>query len=259
MALNWYLQIRNLAKSEPAAAEILTLLQNAGTEDEKNTAKQKAQEYIASKESSDNTAKEDSKPSEEIVVEEIEESYAGDIDSDIVVDSFPSSDDTREDVVVENKETVEKDEEKVKQDLSQLAFNPRLAKCGITREEELFLNHVYVRKLSHEDKILMRRSIFQKKNQRYAALQAEYKAKRIAQKQKDLNDPEKIKFHQERKIFSAVLDALTNRRNIGWIFSNIEDLTPDIMKEFLKKPQNRNAINQINPVFIENFTKRFGE
>ena len=56
-----------------------------------------------------------------------------------------------------------------------------------------------------------------------------------------------------------MLDALTNRRNIGWIFSNVEDLTPDIMKEFLKKPQNRNAINQINPVFIENFTKRFGE
>lgn len=253
MALNWYLQIRNLAKSEPAAAEILTLLQNAGTEDEKNTAKQKAQEYIASKESNDNIAKEDSKPSdEEIIVEE-----------DLGTDNEPVDSDPVDSNVSDNEvvvpESEERDEEKIKQDLSQLAFNPRLAKCGITREEELFLNHVYVRKLSHEDKILMRRSIFQKKNQRYAAIQAEYKAKRIAQRQKDLNDPEKIKFHQERKIFSAVLDALTNRRNIGWIFSNVEDLTPDIMKEFLKKPQNRNAINQINPVFIENFTKRFGE
>ncbi|MBR4420176.1 MAG: hypothetical protein IKT32_04785 [Clostridia bacterium] len=251
-SLNWYLKIRNLAKTDPVAAEIFNLLQTAGTDDEKESAKQQAQEYIASKESGNNIAEENTTTNEETVVEE-----------DLGTNNEPVVDDSLVDPVSDDEPVVEErsqeDEEKVKQDLSQLAFNPRLAKCGITREEELFLNHVYVRKLSHDEKIEMRRAIYQKKTVRNAAIQAEYKAKRMAQKIKDLNDPEKIRFHQERKLVAAINDALTNHKNLGWIFSKIEGLTPEIMREFIEKPGIRNGFNRINPDFIPNFHKKYGE
>lgn len=252
MALNWFLTLRNLSKTDETAKELFEQLQKAETDEEKETAKANAQAYIAEK-SNDNITKPEETPAEIEPVVESEELVQG---NDDVVDndnSVPDSEPQPE------KDTEESPEEVKLLDLSQLAFNPRLAKCGITREEELFLNHVFVRKMSHEDKILMRRSIYQKKTKRNAQIQAEFKAKRIAQKQKDLNDPEKIKFHQERKMFAAVLDALENHKNLGWIFSNIDDLTVEIMREFLKNPGNVNALNRANPSFITNFNKKYGE
>ena len=151
---------------------------------------------------------------------------------------------------------IEKD--KVILDLSQPAFNPRLARYGINREEELFLKGTLVRKMNRDEKILMRRAIYQKKNIASAKIQAEFKAKRIAQKQKELNDPEVQKFHQERKYVSAIVDALTQHKNLGWIFSEIDGLTIDIFRELIKKPGNVNAFNQANPNFLTNFNKKYG-
>ena len=88
---------------------------------------------------------------------------------------------------------------------------------------------------------------------------AEYKAKRIAQRERDANDPEKIKFHQERKYIAAIVNALEGHKNMKWIFSNIEDLTVDIFRDLIKKPGNANAINAANPNFLANFRKMYGE
>lgn len=247
MALNWYLQIRNYAKTDPVATAILEQLKNAGTDDEKEKAKQQALEYLQALQSDETTTS-----TEETTIPENEEVVQ---DTDSEPDSDVCGTPDEEDRPTDPKGT---EEENLKTDLSQLAFAPRLAKFGITREEELFLKGVYVRKLSRDEKILIRRSIYQKKTQGNAKIQAEFKAKRIAQKQKDLNDPEKQKFHQERKYINAVADALTNHKNMGWIFSQIEGLTPEILRELIEKPGNRNAINQANPKFIENFNKKYG-
>jgi hypothetical protein len=250
MALNWYLQIRNLSKTDPKAAEILEQLKNAGTDNEKDSAKQAAIQYITESTHNEEPAIDNSKPGteEETAVAENQKVVSDpDIKSDSVVFDTTDTEDGKRD-----------QEAEVKTDLSQPAFAPRLAKFGITREEELFLKGVFVRKMNREDKILMRRSIYQKKTQGNAKIQAEFKAKRIAQKQADLNDPEKIKFHQERKYVSAIVDALTNHKNLGWIFSQIEGLTPETLRELIAKPGNYNAIRQANPNFIENFNKKYG-
>lgn len=254
--LNWFLTIRNLSKTDPVAAELFNNLQKAQTDEEKDTAKQNAQEYIQKIQSKET----ESSPSEETVVDTAD-SVAGEVDGqgDNVVSAAPDSTDTERSEPENTEGIAEESEEKVKTDLSQPAFNPRLAKCGITREEELFLNHVYVRKLSHEEKILMRRSIYQKKTQRNAQIQAELKAKRMAQKQKDLSDPEKIKFHQERKFVDAICKALEQHCNMGWIFSKIDGLTPEIVKDLLKKPANVNAFNTENRQFVDNFRKKYGD
>lgn len=245
MGLNWYLQLRNLCKSDVKAAELFQQLQTAGTDDEKENAKQQAQEYIQTLQSKEVTTEK----TEDIVLPETKDVVEQDDreDSDAVNDS----------PVAENAEITE--EKKSVSDLNAPAFNPRLAKCGITREEELFLHGVYVRKLSHEEKILIRRSIYEKKTLRNAKIQAEYKAQRIAQREKEANDPEKIKFHQERKLVFALTNALEQHKNMIWIFANIEGLTPEILKELLQKPGIRNAVKQANPSFIDNFNKKYGE
>lgn len=255
MALNWYLTLRNLAKADKTAAELFELLKKAETDEEKESAKKTAQDYIAQKNSDDRDS-DNSKAEAEIQETPVVEEDVGQAESDSpVTDSDNLVDDSETQLPQDTENT---DEEKIKTDLSQLAFNPRLAKCGITREEELFLNGVFVRKMTREEKLLMRRSIYQKKTQRNAQIQEEYRAKRLAQKQKDLHDPEKIKYHQERKLISAVVNALINHKNMIYMFSQIEGLTPDILKELLQNPANRNAIQQANPKFIENFNKKYG-
>lgn len=265
MALNWYLTLRNLSKTDATALELFETLKKAETDEEKESAKQKAQDYIAQINSNsgsvDNPETESSSAEEETALEETDTTDSG-CDTVDCPDNSVSDD---EHIILESSETDKKadetdetDEEKIKTDLSLPAFNPRLAKCGITREEELFLNHVFVRKLSHEEKILMRRSIYQKKTLRNAKIQAEFKAKRLAQRQKDLNDPEKIKQKQEKKFISSVVDALENHRNLKWIFSQIDGLTPDVLRDLLQHPENVNAIKQVNPDFIENFNKKYG-
>lgn len=247
MALNWYLTLRNLCKTDAKAAELFQQLQTAGTDDEKNKAKQQAQEYIQTLQSQETTT---TAPAEDVPVAE-NETVGEQIDDEVsdVVDNAPN----------EETEQAEPEDEEVKADLSMPAFTPRLAKCGITREEELFLHGVFVRKMSRDEKIAMRRSIYEKKTLRNAQKQAEYKAKRVAQREKDAKDPEKIKFHQERRVMFSLINAISEHKNLGWVFSNIDGLTPDIFREIIKKPANVNAIRQANPSFIDNFNKKYGE
>lgn len=243
MALNWFLTLRNLAKTDAKAAEIMEQLKTAETDDEKETAKQIAQKYVQELES--NT---------------IQDATVGETDS-VVAESTGQSDILRDETTDETdspSDSPSPENKKALTDLSAPAFNPRLAKCGITREEELFLHGVFVRKMTREDKLLMRRSIYQKKTLRNTQIQAEYKQKRIEQKEKDANDPVKQKFHQERKYITAIVDALNAHCNLGWIFNNIEGLTPDIVREFLKNPGYVNAFRQANPAFVDNFKKRYG-
>lgn len=254
--LNWYLTIRNLAKTDTVAAELFDLLKKAETDEEKETAKQKAQDYI-NQINDNNRAIDDTetKDSQEEVVAE------SPVEEDSVVDSGKDIATDNSDTVPDNTDTrlVEEEKEISKTDLSGLAFTPRLAKCGITREEELFLNGILTRKMNREEKILMRRSIYEKKTKKNAEMQALFRAKRLAQRQKDLNDPEKQKFHQERKYVAAVVKALENRKNFVWIFSQIDGLTPDIMRELLKKPEIASAIKQEKASFITDFYKKYGE
>lgn len=251
-SLNWYLQIRNLASSDAKAAELLEQLKTAESDNEKESAKQNAQEYLQSLQ--DNSSTDTTVPETSPVVAE-----------EVGTDNIQLCDETcdggnpEDRSTSESESTQEKSIEEIKTDLSQPAFTPRLAKFGITREEELFLKGVFVRKMSREEKILMRRSIYQKKTLGNAKIQAEFKAKRIIQKQKDLNDPEKQKFHQERKYVAAIVNALEQHKNLGWIFSQIEGLTPDIFRELIKKPGNVNAFRQANSAFLDNFKKKYGE
>ena len=253
-SLNWYLQIRNLAKSDAKAAEILEQLKTAETEDEKESAKQNAQTYLQEVQTDSGSSEDTTVPSPDPVVTQQDGENSGQLcpetsDEGNSKDGSPS----------ESESTQEESCEEIKTDLSQPAFTPRLAKFGITREEELFLKGVFVRKMSREEKILMRRSIYQKKTLGNAKIQAEFKAKRIAQKQQDRNDPEKQKFHQERKYVAAIVNALEQHKNLGWIFSQIEGLTPDIFRELIQKPGNVNAFRQANQKFIDNFKKKYGE
>lgn len=248
-ALNWYLTLRNLAKTDATAAALMEQLKTAGTDDEKETAKANAQAYIQKIQSNESDSH--PTPEENVVVETnpvVAEQDRPDVhESDAETDTEDRS------------ASEEAQEKKIMLDLSQPAFTPRLAKYGITREEELFLNGVFVRKMDRNEKILMRRSIYQKKTQVAAKIQAEYKAKRIAQKEKDAHDPEKIRFHQERKYISAIVNALEEHKNLGWVFSNIEGLTLDVFRDLMKKPGNVNAINAANPNFLANFRKKYGE
>lgn len=265
--INWYLQIRNLSKTDERALELYNNLQKAETDDEKNKAKQEAQEYIQSISNdggensgnggeSQNTETETTNDTESEDSTRVEESVAGDEECD----NQPVSVDTLSvpETPLQGNSEADKENEKALTDLSAPAFAPRLAKCGITREEELFLHGVFVRKMDREEKILMRRSIYNKKTLRNAQIQAEFKKKRIEQKQRDANDVEKQRYHQERKYVNAIVDALNSHCNLGWIFANIEGLTPDIVREFLKKPGYVNAFRQANPKFVENFKKKYG-
>lgn len=254
MALNWYLQLRNLCKTDETAAQLFEQLKKAQTDDEKENAKTNAQNYIQALQS---------EPVEPEQTETIVETE----DSDVVCGS--SEPDSVETVSVGNEINTETTDEKIEEsrqestekstllDLSQPAFNPRLSKFGITREEELFLHGVFVRKLTREDKILMRRNIYQKKTVGAAKIQEAYRQKRIEQKIKDANDPEKIRYNQERKYVNAIVDALTNNCNVGWVFRNIEGLTPDIFRELIAKPGIANSIRLANPDFIDNFHKQY--
>lgn len=254
---NWFLQLRNLAKTDTTAAELYDSLQKAETDEEKEIAKEKARLYIEQLQQSESG---ESDNTETTTTEETpdEEGKNDDVEPDSVsTDESVVSD--SESSLQENTETdEEEDEEDDIMDLSCLAFNPRLANCGITREEELFLKGVCVRKMTRDEKILMRRSIYQKKTQRNNRIQAELKAKRLAQKQQDLNDPQKQKFHQERRYIAAVAKALENHKNMIWIFSNIEGLTPEILGKLLEKPENQNAIRQVKPRFLTDFRKKYG-
>lgn len=242
--LNWYLQIRNLSKTDPQAAEIFEQLQKAKTDEEKEYAKETAQKYIQGIRSEGNVETE----IDNVVIPEVKP----------VIDAPVVEADTGSECTDIEESAQEEEKSFEVTDLSSPAFAKNLSKYGITREEELFLHGVFVRKMTRKEKILMRRSIYQKKKLVGDKIQQEYRQKRIEQRIKDANDPEKIRYNNERKYVKAIVDALEGHKNLKYIFSQIEGLTVEIFRELIEKPGIRNEFNAANPDFIKNFHKLYG-
>lgn len=258
MATNWLMELTKLAKSDSQARELLRQLKNATTTEEKEKAKENGKEYIqthteketGTTETDTNTGTTPANPEPAAEQEpEVETDMAEDQsmvgDPDVPTDDIPEK-------------PVQKIVEK-KYDMSEPAFNPRLARMGITREEELFQQHVYVRKLTREEKFEIRRSIYQKKKQHMRAIQEDFAKRREEQKKQRLADPEYQKFVHQQKFVVRIVEALKAHCNIDWMLKNIDGLTVDVVRELLQKPANVNKFREQKEEFVPNFYKRFGK
>lgn len=239
MAQTWYTQLLKLAKTDEKAAALFNDLKEAQTDEAKETAKSAAQAYI---QACDRIQTPESEVEEvDQILETIEETV---VQAEVVAEPVPQ---------VETEEV-----NKLIFDMSAAAFNPRLAKMGINREEELFLKGVCVRKLSHEDKILMRRSIYNKKHAYMDGKQKEFKKQRAKAMAKAANDPAAIKYHNQRKYVDKIIEALRAHKNFTWMFTNIKGLTPEVMKELLQNQGNVNLFRAEYRPFVEKFNKKYG-
>ena len=250
---NWLMELTKLSKTDQNALELLRQLKSATTEEEKQKAKENGKEYIEKTIQTEQVQPEPetlqtSNPetteteTNEVVPEDVAEDQNSDSDNDI-----PDND------VVQTK-IVDK-----KYDMSELAFNPRLAKMGITREEELFQMHVFVRKLTREDKMEIRRSIYQKKKNYTRTTQENFRKQR-AEKIAALHaDPEYQKYQNQQKYVIRIVEALKNHYNIDWMLKNIEGLTVDVIRELLETPANVNKFKEAKDTFVSNFYKRYGK
>lgn len=248
---NWLMELTKLSKTDKTAKELLSQLKAATTEEEKEKAKQNGKEYIQALQETATTSipePETTEPTED--AESVETDMAE--DSGVVGDNDMASDDVSEGPVQEK--VVEK-----KYDMSEPAFNPRLAKMGITREEELFKLGVYVRKLTRDEKIAIRRSIYQKKKQYMSATQEKFKKQQAEARAAREADPEYQKYMHQRQFVLKIEEALKNHCNIEWMFRNIEGLNVDVMRELLQKPENVNRFRAQKEEFVKNFYKKYGK
>lgn len=252
MATNWLMELTKLSKTDKTAKELLAQLKAATTDEEKEKAKQNGKEYIQAQ----TEAEIQQTPTESVPTPEPEptadpetEPVADDPVEDPVVDiEQPAGPGT-----VDPQKSVEK-----KYDMSEPAFNPRLAKMGITREEELFKMGVFVRKLTREEKILIRRSIYQKTKGYRAKTQEEFKKKQAEARAAKLADPEYQKYIHQQQLVIKIEEALKNHYNMEWMFRNIEGLNPSVLRELLQTPANVNRFRQQKPEFAANFYKKYG-
>ena len=172
---------------------------------------------------------------------------AKDLEENQAGDSADSDSDSGEDKAVESK-----------YNMAEPAFNPRLAKMGITREEELFIKGIMVRKISKEEKLLIRRSIYQKKKKYTGDMQAKFKEKREKERAARLADPKYQEFQIQRKYILKISEALKANNNIGWMLKNIDGLTVDVLKKLIEDQANVNEFRQYNENFVDNFKKKYG-
>lgn len=250
--MNWLMQLTALSKEDQTALELLRALKSATTEEEKEKAKQNGKAYIEKiktiqtneKESpaAETAGAEDPVAEDETPVPQDNEEVQ-DMDSPVDTGSI---DDGAPEV-------------EAKYNLAEPAFNPRLAKMGITREEELFIKGIMVRKISKEEKILIRRSIYQKKKKYTGDLQAKFKEKRESERAARLADPKYQEFQIQRKFILKITEALKAHNNIGWMLKNIDGLTVDVLKKLIADPANVNEFRQYNENFVNNFKKKYGE
>jgi hypothetical protein len=249
MATNWLMELTKLSKTDKTAKELLSQLKAASTDEEKEKAKQNGKEYIQALQETATTTIPEQETTEPTKEPEVE----------------PATDDDTEDTVVDSKQdtgygpvdaqkTVDK-----KYDMSEPAFNPRLAKMGITREEELFKLGVLVRKMTRDEKIAIRRSIYQKKKQYMSATQEKFKKQQAEARAAREADPEYQKYMHQRQFVLKIEEALKNHCNIEWMFRNIEGLNPDVMRELLQKPENVNRFRAQKETFVDNFYKKYGK
>ena len=249
---NWLMELTKLSKSDPQARELLKQLKNASTDEEKQKAKENGKAYIENTEaqiSAPETTEpstpepETTEPAEETEpVETVLAEPAG-----VVGDSD-----------VEPTEPVQEKVVEKKYDMSEPAFNPRLAKMGITREEELFKLGVYVRKLTREEKILIRRSIYQKKKKYMSATQDAFKKKQAEARAAKLADPAYQKYIHQQQLVLKIEEALKNHNNVEWMFKNISGLNVEVLRELLQVPANVNRFRAQKETFVQNFDKKYG-
>lgn len=246
------MQLTALAKEDQTALELLRALKAATTEEEKEKAKENGKAYIEAQKTTSIQTNEEKEPistAEETTdlvaedttppVQDLEENQTGDS-----ADSYSDSD---EDKAID-----------AKYNMAEPAFNPRLAKMGITREEELFIKGIMVRKISKEEKLLIRRSIYQKKKKYTGDLQAKFKEKREKERAARLADPKYQEFQIQRKYILKISEALKANNNIGWMLKNIDGLTVDVLKKLIEDPANVNEFRQYNENFVDNFKKKYG-
>lgn len=250
--MNWLMQLTALAKEDQTALELLRALKAATTEEEKEKAKENGKAYIeAQQEIQTNEEKEPEPTAEETgttdPVAEDTTPPAQDLEENQDGDSADSDSDSCEDKAVESK-----------YNMAEPAFNPRLAKMGITREEELFIKGIMVRKINKEEKLLIRRSIYQKKKKYTGDLQTKFKEKREKERAERLADPKYQEFQIQRKYILKISEALKAHNNIGWMLKNIDGLTVDVLRKLLEDPANVNEFRQYNPEFVDNFKKKYG-
>lgn len=245
---NWLMELTKLSKTDETALDLLRQLKSASTDEEKEKAKKDGKAYIENatkaQVQTDETTTVDPTPEEPLAEMPVEETE----DNDIVGDSEPDN------VDQEPVKTVEK-----KYDMSEPAFNPRLAKMGITREEELFKLGVFVRKLTREEKIAIRRSVYQKKKKYTSTVQDSFKKKQAEARAAKLADPEYQKYVHQQQLVLRIEEALKNHCNMEWMFKNIAGLTPDVLRELIKVPANANRFKTQKEEFVKNFYKKYGE
>ena len=239
---NWLIELTRLAKTDKTALELLGQLKSASTDEEKEKAKQNGKEYIQKTQevqtsNPEANTKAETDPVAKILPEDTNQT--GDYDPEPV--------------------RVQKKEVDAKYDMSEPAFNPRLAKMGITREEELFQMHVYVRKLTREDKMEIRRSIYQKKKNYTRQTQERFRKQREEKIAALQADPEYQRYQNQQKFVLRIEEALTNHYNIDWMLKNIDGLTVEVVRELLQSPANVNRFKEKKDTFVANFYKRFGK
>lgn len=244
------MELTKLSKTDQNALELLRQLKSATTEEEKQKAKENGKTYIESKKEPENTAETPVQTSDPEIPEpettEENEPVEEDQDDGGISD-IPHCDDIQTKVVDK------------KYDMSEPAFNPRLAKMGITREEELFQMHVLVRKMTREEKMEIRRSIYQKKKNYTRTTQEKFRQQRAEKLAALQADPEYQKYQNQQKYVIRIVEALKNHYNVDWMLKNIEGLTVDVVRELLETPANVNKFREAKDTFVPNFYKKYGK
>lgn len=248
--MNWLMQLTALAKEDQTALELLRALKAATTEEEKEKAKENGKAYIEKVKTIQTNAEEIPAAEETGTTDPVEEDTtppAQDLEENQTGDSADSDSDSGEDKAIE-----------AKFNMAEPAFNPRLAKMGITREEELFIKGIMVRKISKEEKLLIRRSIYQKKKKYTGDLQAKYKEKRETERAARLADPAYQEFQIRRKFVLKISEALKAHNNLGWILKNIDSLTVDVLRNLIEDPANVNEFREYDETFVDKFKRKYG-
>ena len=244
------MQLTALAKEDQTALELLRALKAATTEEEKEKAKENGKAYIEKVKTIQTNAEEIPAAEETGTTDPVEEDTtppAQDLEENQTGDSADSDSDSAKHKAIE-----------AKFNMAEPAFNPRLAKMGITREEELFIKGIMVRKISKEEKLLIRRSIYQKKKKYTGDLQAKYKEKRETERAARLADPAYQEFQIRRKFVLKISEALKAHNNLGWILKNIDGLTVDVLRKLIEDPANVNEFREYDETFVDKFKRKYG-
>ena len=248
------MELTRLAKTDQTALELLRQLKSATTEEDKEKAKQYWKEYIQKIQTEEQPTNPEPTEQTETTPEPVETQT-----EEVAQESVDVVENDNTIVNPEPVPTIQKKEVEAKYDMSEPAFNPRLAKMGITREEELFQMHVYVRKLTREEKLEIRRSIYQKKKTYTRQTQEKFRKQRAEKMAALQADPEYQKYQNQQKYVIRIVEALKSHYNIDWMLRNIEGLTVDVIRELLQTPANVNKFNEQKDTFVKNFYKKYGK